>query len=221
MAGSCEQNMGSVRIWKCLSQQRDCLHRPGVLRKITKITRKELWCGNAEGLLTLLSGMTCVAWEARDSVGPEADVTCSILQRRSAFGYICCSCTCIASCIASKWLSSKHLQRGTRPSRQSPEHTKVLICSQRVPSIARGTFPHHSMLKQGRGFSSAVFLTVLLGLRSPILSRRTDKMQSWPCANHYGIGLSPRPLTSEGKARRIQNRELVGTQGCCGQWRRE
>ena len=107
-----------------------------------------------------------------DSVGPEADVAYSILQRRSAFCYICRSCMCIASCIASAWLNSQHLQRGTRPPRQSPEHTKVLICSQRVPSIARGTFPHHSMLKQGRGFSSAFFLTVLLGLRSPILSRR-------------------------------------------------
>jgi hypothetical protein len=153
-------------------------------------------------------------------VGPEADVTSSILQRPSAFGYICCSCICIASCIASAWLSSKHPQRGTRHSRQSPEHTKVLICSQRVPSIARGTFPHHSMLKQGRGFSSAFFLTVVLGLRSPILSRQTDKMQSCPCANHYGIGLTPQPLTSEGKIRGIQNRKLVGPQGWRGQRRR-
>jgi hypothetical protein len=62
------------------------------------------------------------------------------------------------------------------PSRQPLEHTKVLICSQRVPSIARGTSPHHSMLKQGRGFPSAFFLTVILGLRSPTLSLRTDKM---------------------------------------------
>jgi len=175
MAGCCKQHMGSARIWKYLGQQRGCLHRPGVLRKITNKTQKELWCGFAEGQLTLFSGVTSVAWEARDSVGLEADVAYSILQRWSAFGYICCSCICIASGIDSDWLSSKHLQRGTRPSRQSPEHTKVLICSQRVPSIARGTFPHHSMLKQGRGFSSAFFLTVLLGLRSPILSRRRDK----------------------------------------------
>lgn len=73
-------------------------------------------------------------------MGPEADVTCSILQRRSAFGYICCSCMCIASCIASTWLSSKHLQRGTRPSCQSSEHAGIdllaagtLYCPRYVP----------------------------------------------------------------------------------------
>lgn len=108
-----------------------------------------------------------------------------------------------------------------KPSRQSPEHTKVLICSQRVPSIARGTFPHHSMLKQGRGFSSAFFLSVLLGLRSPILSRRTDKMLSCPFAKP----LRHRPLAPAAnlreKSRGIQNREMVGPQGWRGQRRRE
>ena len=42
MAGCCEHKMGSVRIWKYLGQQKDCLHWSGVLRKITKITQKVL-----------------------------------------------------------------------------------------------------------------------------------------------------------------------------------
>jgi len=132
-------------------------------------------------------------------VGLEADVTCSILQRRSAFGYICCSCICIASCIASAWFSSKHLQRGTRPSRQSSEHAGIdllaagtLYCPRYVPPSLNAE-------------AGTRLLFCLLPYRAtriafPNIVPTNSQKQNCPCAKHYGIGLSPRPLTSEEKS---------------------
>ena len=135
------------------------MYSPTTCLAFLRKSRKKKHPKPCSGLSTLSLVQLRHSPEARDFAGPEVDVTCSFLQRRSAFGYICRSCVCVCPIFDSFRMAEQQTSTARHWALTSVAGTEegIDLLAACTP-IARGTFPRHSVLSGGRAFSSAFFL---------------------------------------------------------------